>query len=253
MKNIPIGKIFESILSLIYPPKCISCGQVLPRTDQTLCEICRKRFDTESKMPCPICGKAHVKCSCKVNANGLEIPLIHVTGYDLKRNSVSKNIIFRLKDDNIKSGFDFVSREMASALKDRIPPAEDFTEKLITFVPRSKKAKRKAGHDQSEILAKNISVFTGAKFMPLLSNNSHKMQKKLGREKRMENAEKSYCFDGEYRVVTGKSVIIVDDIVTTGASIGVCAGLLLKAGATDVTALVYARTVSGKQNNNYYE
>ena len=246
MKTGLFRKTLDNFLTLLYPPRCVSCGEVLPRKMQALCESCEKRFDTESKMPCPKCGKAHSKCDCVINPEFEKVKLIHVTGYDMKRDSVSRNIILRLKDDNIKSGFDFVSERMAEALLDRISGGYLAKNCLVTFVPRSKKAKRKAGHDQAEILARNISRITGAEFADLLTNLSHKMQKKLGKEKRLENAIKSYCLKDDTLRLDGKHLIIVDDIVTTGASIGVCSRLLISAGAKDVTALVYARTQNAR-------
>ena len=58
----------------------------------------------------------------------------------------------------------------------------------------------------------------------------------------MENAESSYGIVCEKELFYGKNVILIDDIVTTGASMGVCASLLKSAGAKTVTALVYAKT-----------
>ena len=87
----------------------------------------------------------------------------------------------------------------------------------------------------------------GCRLVPMFENSSVSFQKTLSKDKRRENAMKSYALkDGVLDNIEQRHVVLVDDIVTTGASIGACAQLLRNAGVKHISALVYAKTDSRK-------
>jgi predicted amidophosphoribosyltransferase len=200
-------------------------------------------------MRCKICNRAHRACICKIEFLGAKIPLTHVTGYDIKRPSVSKNIILSVKDTRLDGTFDFLAEEMLTALKERYLRLFERTNVVITYVQRSEKARRRAGHDQSEQIARRIADKSGAVFMPLFENNGIKKQKTLKRTERQQNAIKNYSLLYPELSLKGQTVVIIDDIVTTGASIGACAGLAKKVGAKATLGLSFARSVREKIEN----
>ncbi len=237
---------FAALLPLVFVPRCAACSAVLDSKEIPLCDNCKKAYLLESKYLCSGCNRAHRMCTCRAGFEGAKIPQLHVTAYDVKRVSVSKSMILNIKDNNIPSAFDFLATEMLTAFKERYIRLFERTNVLITFVPRSEKAKRKAGHDQSEQLACRISDMSGAVFMPLFVNNGIKAQKNLSYAEREDNARKNYGLLMPELGLDGQTVIIVDDIVTTGASIGACAALARKAGARAVIALCAAKTENKK-------
>jgi predicted amidophosphoribosyltransferase len=194
-------------------------------------------------MQCKSCYRAHKACICKIEFQDAKIPLTHVTGYDINRPSVSKSIILGVKDNALDNTFEFLAEEMLTALRERYLRLFERTNVVITYVPRSKRAKRKAGHDQSEQIAKRIALKSGAVFMPLFENNANKKQKTLKRDARQLNALKSYSLLYPELSLSGQTVVIIDDIVTTGASIGACAVLAKKAGAKATLGLSFAKSV----------
>ncbi len=196
----------------------------------------------ESKYLCGSCGRAHRMCTCRISFSGAKIPFLHVTGYDVKRNSASKSVILNIKDNNIPSAFDFLANEMLTAFRERYVRLFERSNVVITYVPRSEKARRRAGHDQSEQIAMRIAEKSGAVFMPLFKNHGVKAQKKLSRAEREENARQNYELMSPELKLKGQIVIIIDDIVTTGASIGACAMLVKNAGAKATIALAAAKT-----------
>ena len=240
---------YEYILALFIVPKCVSCFSVIESDKEAMCQECKHIYQLESKLECSVCQRPHTHCTCRVKFEGFSIPLFHVTGYDIKRNAISKNIVLHIKDNNYPAAFDFMAAEMTEVLKLRLPlithmPLEEI---VMTWVPRSEKAKRRAGHDQSYEMAKRIADTLGCQLVPMFENSSVSFQKTLSKDKRRENAVKSYALkDGVLDIIDHRHVVLVDDIVTTGASIGACAQLLRNAGVKHLSALVYAKTDSRK-------
>lgn len=242
-----IGKIKSAasvLLDLVFVPRCAACGTALPDKKPVLCDECKKMYDTESKMRCTACGYPHPKCVCRINYKGHSFPFVHLTSYSLKRNSASRNIVLGIKDENQGAVFEFLADELVKALKERddiVFPAS-YSELLITYLPRSDNAKRKAGHDQAEILARMVAKRLSARFLKVFSNIGEASQKTLNKAKRKENAEENYGIICKRADIYGKNIILIDDIVTSGASMGVCAKLLKNAGASNVVGLVCAKT-----------
>ena len=240
---------YEYILALFIVPKCVSCFSVIENDKEALCEECRHTYQLESKLECSVCRRPHTHCTCRVHFEGLSIPLFHVTGYDIKRNAISKNIVLHIKDNNYPAAFDFMAAEMTEVLKLRLPLITSFPldQIILTWVPRSERAKRRAGHDQSYEMARRIADMLGCRLVAMFENGSTSYQKTLSKDKRRENAVKSYSIKaGAIDDVGHRHVVLVDDIVTTGSSIGACAQLLRESGVKHLSALVYAKTDSRK-------
>ncbi len=212
-----------------------------------------------------MCGKPHIFCDCRIHYNGRVYPLIHVTSYSLTREAVSKSLTLHIKNDRLDTAFDFVSDEMCRAFLERARPRRDMAALIggwrpddtrITWVPRSERARRAAGHDQGRELALRIGKTLETPVLPSFYSRARSSQKALGRYQRMENAENSLVLISSPDDIRGKNFILVDDIVTSGASLGVCAERLISAGAKNVIMLVFAKTDHSKgleeDTFNYY-
>ena len=147
--------------------------------------------------------------------------------------TASTGMIFSLKKDNRYDVLDFLSNELCLAIKASIPNPEDY---IITNVPRRKSAIKKFGLDHSEKLAKRVAKTLGCKYQRLLKSKSKRPQKMLGEHERVKNAE----FDVKDVSLKGKSFILIDDIVTTGASMGSCAMLLRSCRAKEIVGAALA-------------
>jgi ComF family protein len=113
---------------------------------------------------------------------------------------------------------------------------------LVTWAPLSKKRLRKRGYDQAKLLAEQVSK---ALQIPLVSTlekmRDTKAQSTLGAEQRRENVKNVYRL-AKGCSVTGKRILLVDDILTTGSTLSACAKVLLEGGAERVDCAALARS-----------
>ena len=155
-------------------------------------------------------------------------------------------LIYSLKRDNRADVLDFLSDELSLAIKNNISPEK--TEYLITSVPRRQKAVRKYGIDHAELLAKSTAKKLDIPYVKLLKSTAKSAQKKMHNEQRISNATFDYI-NNKVEDITGKRVIIIDDIVTTGASIGSSAMLIHALGAKEIIGAALSVAYKDKSTN----
>lgn len=208
--------ILDGILDLVFPRKCVLCQQPLDNGETDLCRACRTA--------------APVHGGTAANPYGIDfvIPVWYYTG------SARKSLL-RYKF-NGKRGYADAYGRLLGMLVSRISGID-----VITWVPVSQKRKRKRGYDQSELLAKAVGREVGLPVRPFLKKQKDNPAQSgiSDAAKRKENVKGAYCAVNE-REIPGKRVLLVDDILTTGATASECAGILRKAGASTVLLAVMA-------------
>jgi ComF family protein len=113
---------------------------------------------------------------------------------------------------------------------------------MIVPVPLHPTKLREREFNQAERLGRQLAVTTG---IPLVTNLLGRVlptrtQTQLSRRERLENVRKAFVFSGK-RKLNGQKVVVVDDVLTTGATTSACAHMLLKAGADEVCVWTVAR------------
>ena len=112
---------------------------------------------------------------------------------------------------------------------------------LITYVPVSNTRFKERGYDQSREIAEAIAEKMNIECLPLLVNTSGGLkQSRLDRKKRISEAKGRFSLNGNYCDVLKGRILIIDDILTTGATINECAGILTEKGAASVDAMIFA-------------
>lgn len=198
-----------------------------------MCDECRRELKYINEI-CNVCGKPSNKCDCGKRVylfRGLTAPFENVGS--------AQQGVYGIKLANRKYAAEYFSGRMAYCVK------RDFTNvnfDFITAVPMSKKKKRKSGFNHAELLAVGVSKILGIQtdFKLLKKVKENKSQHILTLKERVENVS------GIYRAneCEGKTVLLIDDIKTTGATLNECAKQLLLSGATTVycaTALITAK------------
>lgn len=112
---------------------------------------------------------------------------------------------------------------------------------IVTCIPLSQKRYWLRGYNQSELLAKHISHWIRSDFYPYLLQRKHKTkeQKILSKQQRSKNVQDVFSCDVD---LTGKTIAVIDDIVTTGQTIKEASKQLKLKGAKDIQILCLCRT-----------
>lgn len=237
----------EFINTFIKVRKCVGCGEILlPRlVDTAFCDDCRIRWNASLTESCASCFKSALECDCmpkslsKVGA----LCLRRVFFYDkVDSRSASMNTVFFLKHKKSKRVVRFVGEYMNKIIEDELRTLgypENKDDFVVTFVPRGRRSRILYGFDQSGLLANNFSRESGVRCVRAFRSISKHQQKKLDARMRAENAKRSIALMPEVDL-SNKYVILIDDVVTTGASMAACATLAKKAGARGILCFTLA-------------
>lgn len=253
-KHGTIGRAWRALLQYLFPSRCISCGETVGATDADLtwtvcfCRECMSDFLRSSRCECAECGKPYSICECSTpNLYPLGITRVYSSfAYDKeKRKSAASRLIFKLKDCGSLDAVDFAAELLANRIEKALDREEiTAADSVITYAPRRRGAVRTAGADHMKLTAEGAAKRLGIRCETLFDNTSSKAQKSRDARSRIESASCSIRpRRGIEKAVLGRCVILVDDIMTSGATLSVCAGKLYEAGAVSVTVCVLAKSV----------
>ena len=232
--------------------KCACCGEILEyeRCNEAFCSECKLAWRSAMTESCGECFKEISECACmpKKLSNAGALTLRKLVFYSPEhRSEPQSRLIFKLKNNKNNRFSSFVASQMRSAvmneLKNLVDVSSDdiYKRVVITYVPRSKKAKSENGVDQSEQICMALSDITGIPAQNIIKRKrSGKEQKNLNMTERFKNTESLFELDANADV-SGKYVILFDDIVTTGASLTACTRILRKGRAKGVLCFCIAR------------
>ena len=230
---------------LLFPPRCVGCGDLLPpfvKRATVFCPLCRTAWET---------AVTEAADHAAADAGRGMVYLVHYRpGH---ADGIPEKLIYHLKHEGDPRAFSFVAERLAPRLLDaaatlptRAPVGED-KPMLFTYPPRRRSAVREDGFDQAQRLAKVLAVACDGDFAALIRRTHRKAreQKALNAEERTVNATSSYILaDKAAEAVRDRTVVICDDLCTTGATLNRCAALLVEAGARSVILCTVARTDS---------
>ena len=249
-----IINLFNQFLDLIFPKKCFSCGQ----GGEFLCGRCFNSLDFP-EIRCFACRKAGagfcVQCASFFNLENLRV----FWAADYRNPAIKKMIrTFKYRQANALTEIlgeilnqrarKFLIQNSSGAFLNRACGAigrnyEVISNPLIIPVPLTAKKQRKRGFNQAALLGRYLGEKNGLAFDPailLKIKNTASQVKTARRKERLENLKESFIVS-DSRKIQGKTVILIDDVLTTGATIMECARVLQKAGVEKIIALVVAR------------
>lgn len=211
-------RIWALILNFLFPPKCVLCGRLLWNRETDFCAECLAETEDFS----------HYEKRTYLHK------WVSVWYYEGK----VRESLLRYKFSNARSFASAYGRRVAMVVAREGLTDDDF---LLSWVPVSRQRKWKRGYDQVELLAEAVGRELGVKPVRLL----RKVRNNPAQSGMKDSAARRANVVGAYRVtepgtVLGKRVILLDDIMTTGATAGECARMLLTAGAENVDCAVIA-------------
>lgn len=219
-------------LDLLFPKKCVSCGKI----GSYICKNCYSKIEFIEKPLCPVCerqavgGKTHPGCFSRFGLDGLVV----VCRYRGPISKAIQKIKYKWIWDIEKFLLDIV---VANFWKFDVPARI-----TLVPVPLHKRRKNWRGFNQAELLANDLARRYHQQSIDLLNRDVEtKTQVGLTKKQRKENVEGAFSLKSRFsNLVPGGNFMLVDDVCTSGATMGECAKVLKKAGARSVWGLAIA-------------
>ena len=193
-------------LDLLFPPHCPYCGALIHTCDMA-CSSCLLLFPKQ-----PVCKQLYgYTCVSPFRYEG-----------------IFRKAILRFKFYNSPQ----YAKQMAAAVANAVRREYSVVFDFVTCVPLSAKGRRKRGYNQAALLAKQTALHLHLPYKAtLIKIRENTAQHSLPKAMRWENVQGVYA-PRRKTLLNGKSVLLIDDIVTTGNTLRECAHVLEKSGAT---------------------
>lgn len=211
--------VLSLIGALLFPPKCVFCGRVLEKNEREgrVCRACRRSIEYNESL-LPPGGALGEVCA----------PLVYSANV--------RKAILRFKFGDRADFAQPLAAFAANEVKRRFAGRYD----VVTWAPVSRERLRERGYDQAMLLAEAAAVRLGTVAVSTLEKTRHtEPNSSLGMSERAENVRGAYRAT-EPELVRGKRVLLIDDVVTTGATMRECARTLRAAGAAEVLGAAVA-------------
>lgn len=225
----PWGK---RLLRAFFPRRCIYCERVTD-PDVLCCTYCAPDVPYMEDPVCKFCGRTKTLCICHQHRRHYERCVAAMRYEDGAAHAVTA-----LKEFDDADRVETMAVEMTRALRAHCDAAAF---DAVTCVPMHPSERRARGFNQSERLAREVAELLGVPFCHTLKKiYDTRAQKSLHKIERSGNLLGAFDLCAS---VTEKKLLLVDDVITTGATLHECAKMLKIGGAQSVTALVFAATV----------
>ncbi len=209
------------LLDLLFPPKCPFCGEILKAEESGLCAPCQGTLPWLEGGAAEQKGEFFSKCVSPLRYEGAVRKSIHRYKFTGSRGyaQVYGSLVAQCVGDHLAGKYD-----------------------LITWVPLSRKRQRERGYDQARLLAQAAAKALGTEAVATL-NKCRNTHAQSGLE---EAAARRANVMGAYEIlvperVAGRRVLLVDDVITTSATLSECARTLRENGAVDISCATLAR------------
>jgi ComF family protein len=213
------------ILDILFPNRCLGCNRTID-ADFLVCEICFEQIDFTHF---DYFGDNFIKEKCK-----LLFPVEQASGLmQFKKENLSRKIIHELKYKNREKAGKVLAQWTSERLnfKDRKPD-------LLVSVPLHSRKQKERGYNQLHLFTEKLSEFYGIPFdHDLIKRNYYSKAQALKNKKHRLETENTFSIT---KAITGKHILIVDDVFTTGNTVATIAWEILKAGNNTVSVLVMA-------------
>ncbi len=228
-----LSKGWDFLCDLVYPPHCAVCG----RLGAWFCADCTQGIVPVSPPLCRHCGKTVAREGLCWNCQEGHSRLAGMRSAGLHLPPLQQ-AIHAFKYEGMRVLAEPLGAVMADAWRRDPLPAS-----TIMPVPLHPKRLRQRGYNQSLLLARILGERIGLPLREglLIRARNTRAQVGLGQEERLINVSEAFRCPGG--TLQGERVLLVDDVLTTGATLESCAGVLLDAGAAEVWALTLSRAV----------
>lgn len=226
-------------LRIVLPSSCIVCETPLPWSDRraSCCGDCWRSLPRLSSSRCRFCALPLPVAGVCISCSGDPVPVDWCDAWGEYSGGLER-LLHAFKF----SKHDFLDDALASLMHDALRDRGDFAFDVVVPVPMHWRKERSRGYNQAGLLARALARAIGVRCDArlLTKRGENQTQSLLARAARRENVRRSFAASPR---ASGKSILVVDDISTTGETFRACASELLKAGAARVCAISVAKAV----------
>jgi len=224
---------FKALFNLFYPEACLTCSNPLLENEVSICTICRNDFP-----------KTHFINYKDNQAEKIFYGRVNITNaaayYWYGKRDIVQELIFQLKYKNHQEIGELLGNWIAFDIKKSVR-FQNIA--VIVPVPAHPKKLKKRGYNQltifGETLAQELQCEYQENILEKIKNTP--TQTKAGRAKRWENVKNAYALTQENNShLEGKHLLLIDDVLTTGATLEICASKLLQIKNVKVSILTIA-------------
>ena len=215
-----MGRLISGLLDLLFPPKCAFCRRLVKSNNNLLCPTCR------ANLPYTEDGGAQ-------HGDFFRLCISALYYEDTVRQA-----LLRYKFQGSSGYAGTFGRLLADCIRAELRGQYD----LISWVPLSRERLRERGYDQAMLLAQAAALELQDVAVSTLDKvrNAEKQSGVGSAEKRRANISGAYRV-ADAELIQGRRILLIDDIVTTGATLSECARTLLEGGASQVVCATVAR------------
>ncbi len=200
----------EIIKAILFPNRCPYCSVVIGRNDYA-CDNCKKQFP---EFVIKRYASGGVECCSAFSYS-----------------SIFSNAIKRLKFSNMASSARLLAIPLVQCI---IEVYDTSTIDIITCVPMHKKMKRKRRYNQAELLARECAKIIGIEYADALEKHKQNRAQHTVKASERESNVKGVFRVKDPQLIRDKRILIVDDVITTGHTMGECAAVLIRHGCKSV-------------------
>jgi len=233
----------QGLLHLVYPGACHVCDVPLPPGSLLFCEPCRKALTVDRHDQCPHCAGsvgpfARVADGCS-HCRGISFPfdkVIRLGPYE--KEHPLRDVILRMKHASGEGLAEVVGELWAESAETRL---RALGADLVVPVPLHWRRRWWRGYNQSEALARPLAARLGLPFRPSWLRRVRHTPEQKGQSVGAKRENVRDAFRARGGGLRGQTVLLVDDVLTTGSTAAEAARALRKAGAKRVVVAVLAR------------
>lgn len=228
-------------LNLFFPPRCAACGAAVDHA-HTLCSACFESLHIITQPACACCGFpfAHPMGEEALCGACLEKPPPYQKGWAVLRyDDAATQLVSRLKYSDKTHLAPFLGTLMVRHGHPVLEGAE-----LLIPVPLHWRRMVTRRYNQSLLLAREIARASHISLLPgAMRRTRHTPpQASLTRSERLDNVRGAFAVQEQHKpIIAGKKLVLIDDVMTTGATIHACCKTLKQAGAKEMRVLTLAR------------
>jgi len=233
-----LAKTKEIVMDVLFPPICVNCGKSLNTEEKTrgLCAYCFTAIPIANTLTCPVC-KARLAENVKICHFDTSYRLAAASNYE---NPIIKNLIWQIKYQKKTGAVESLAQILFEHLKILKLNLKNYT---LLSVPLHKERERARGFNQSELVAHSLSRKLNLAIIAngfVRSKNTPPQAEARDFGEREKNLRDSFQVTAK-EIITGRNIILIDDVFTSGATMNAAVAALKEAGAKHVIGLVVAK------------